>query len=221
MVSCRQTDDAVDDARHHGFAVELQVALARVLSGEHFVTSAHHERASQHVTRLRGTDHIDQLRMAAPHIRDRLVDGFVGDVGRRLLHANRVVIAQIHIRPHGDRRSQGERMLALEGVDVDLRLGDRHHACLVQRAAVQLGDQMVDRVLANRLPPQGALHHWGRRLAGTKPRDANARGETPERRLDGGVHLVGRRFDAHLDEGARFAGDVDGELRDRHAISTQ
>ncbi len=65
---------------------------------------------------------------------------------------------------------------------------------------------MVDGLVADGLPADGALDHCGGRLAGAEPRDADTAGKPPQRRLDRGINL------------GRGGLDLQGDLRRRLAL---
>ena len=158
----RQPDDAIDDRRDHQLAIQLQLAFLAVTAGEHLVAPTHHERAADDVAGLGGSIDVRELRVTPARLLDRLVDALLGDLGRLHRDAQREVVAQVHLGLHGDRGGELQRLVALELAEVELGIADRLDAGLVDGAAVELGDEVVDGLVPDRLPADRALDHRGR-----------------------------------------------------------
>ena len=206
----RQPDDAVDDRRDHQLAIQLQLALLAVAAGEHLVAAPHHQGAADDVTGLGGSVDVDKLGVTPARLLDRLVDALLGDLGGLHRDPQRQVVAQVHLGLHGDRGRELERLVALELAEIELRVADRLHAGLVDGAAVELGDEVIDGLVADGLPADRTLDHRGRRLAGAEPGDADAPRQTAERRLDGGLDLVRGGLDLEGDLRGGLALERDG-----------
>ena len=190
-----EPDDAVDDCRDHLLAIQLQIPLLAVAAGEHLVAAPHHQRAADDVTCLGGAVDVGELGVAPPRLLDRLVDALVGDLGGLHRHPQRQVVAKVDLRLDGDRGGELQRLVALELAEIELRVADRLHSGLIDGAPVQIGDEVIDGLVADGLPADRTLDHRGRRLAGAEPGNADAPRQTAQRRLDGGLDLVGGRLD--------------------------
>ena len=156
---CGEADDTVDDRRDHQLPVQLELALLAILPGEHLIAAAHHQRTADHVTGLGGAVDVDQLRVPAPRLLDRLVDALLGDLGGLHRNAKVQVIAQVNLRLHGHGRRELEWLVALQLAEIELRVADGLDASLVDGTTVELGDEVVDGLVPDGLPADGTLNH--------------------------------------------------------------
>ena len=205
-----QPDDAVDDRRDHQLPIQLQLALLAVTAGEHLVAAAHHQRAADDVAGLGGSVDVGELRVAFACFLDRLVDALLGDLGGLPGDAQGEVIAQVDLGLDRDRCGELQGLVALELTEIELGVADRLDPGLVDGAAVKVGDQVIDGLVADGFPADRALHHRGRRLARAEPGNTNPSRQAAQRCLDGGLDLVRRRLhlQGHLRCRLAFERDV-------------
>ncbi len=156
---CGEADDTVDDRRDHQLPVQLELALLAILPGEHLIAAAHHQRTADHVTGLGGAVDVDELRVPAPRLLDRLVDVLLGDLGGLHRNSKVQVIAQVNLRLHGHGRRELEWLVALQLAEIELRVADGLDASLVDGTTVELGDEVVDGLVPDGLPADGTLNH--------------------------------------------------------------
>ncbi len=148
--------------------------------------------------------------MAPARLLNRLVDKLVGDLGGLHRHAQRQVVAQVDLGLDRHRRRELQGLCALELAKIQLGIADRFHACLIDGAPVEIGNEVIDRLVPDGLPPDRALDHRGGRLPGTEPGDAYAPGQALERCLYGSLDLVGGCLHLQGDLGRGLAFERDG-----------
>ena len=153
-----------------------------------------------------------ELREPLAQALDPLVDLLVGDrrVRRLHLHPGVVLLGELQARAHLHDGREDQRGRVLEGLQVDLGVGDGREVLVGDGAPVVLGHGGVEELLVHHVATDLGVDDGLRHLALAEPGDLDLVGHAPIR----GIEVLGVLLDGHLDRefDGVFGGVLDGRL---------
>ena len=201
----RQADEVGLEARDQAFLAEDERhPLGRATVERDAVLGA--DEADHRVVAVLGRPIVDRPErgvLVAQLVDHRLDLGVVDrlDLGREV---ERLVVAEDDLRRDLDRGRELERLAELGLDDVDAGLGERHDALFLERVAVGVLEEDVDRLVEDGRRSEDPLEHEPGRLAGPEAGDLGPPGQAPHGLVHRLVEALGRQLD--LEEHGRLRG---------------
>src|ERR1019366_5250235 len=96
---------------------------------------------------------------SSPRLVDGMVDALLSDLRRLHRDTERQVVAQVDLGLDGHRGGEFQRLVALPLAQIEVRVADGLDAGLVDGAPVELGHEVIDGLVPDGLPADGALDH--------------------------------------------------------------